>query len=157
MDGFYTYFASNGFTYGSTWKNWESLSRWIHMMWYATCGGNLSRGKIRNTDLSGLMWKIHQSMQLSNIKSSCMASMRVNPFDLALEALHQSRLNLQFVAQTKTSIITPDPPLHSPQKNYVKLEVFLPEAKKIMLSLWQVQQEEWPAVYPQRWPWLRRH
>ena len=27
MDGFYTYFASNGFTYGSTWKNWESLSR----------------------------------------------------------------------------------------------------------------------------------
>ena len=79
-------------------------------------------------------------------KSSSMASMRVIPFDLAklmphfesqlaLEVRHQSGFKLQFVAQTKTSIITPDPPLHSPQKNYVKLEVFLPEAKKIMLSL----------------------
>lgn len=27
FDGFYTYFASNSFTYGSTWKNWRSLSK----------------------------------------------------------------------------------------------------------------------------------
>ena len=27
MDGFYTYFASNGFSYGSSWKNWNDLSR----------------------------------------------------------------------------------------------------------------------------------
>lgn len=27
FDGFYTYFATNGFTYGSTWKNWKSLAR----------------------------------------------------------------------------------------------------------------------------------
>lgn len=26
FDGFYTYFASNDFTYGSSWKNWKSLS-----------------------------------------------------------------------------------------------------------------------------------
>ena len=25
FDGFYTYFASDGFTYGSSWKNWRSL------------------------------------------------------------------------------------------------------------------------------------
>lgn len=27
FDGFYTYFASNGFTYGSTWKNWNTLAK----------------------------------------------------------------------------------------------------------------------------------
>ena len=27
LDGFYTYFASNGFTHGSTWTHWDSLSR----------------------------------------------------------------------------------------------------------------------------------
>lgn len=27
FDGFYTYFASNGFSYGSTWKNWNSLAK----------------------------------------------------------------------------------------------------------------------------------
>lgn len=27
FDGFYTYFASNGFSYGSSWKNWNSLNR----------------------------------------------------------------------------------------------------------------------------------
>lgn len=27
FDGFYTYFATNSFTYGSTWKNWRSLSK----------------------------------------------------------------------------------------------------------------------------------
>ncbi|XP_021933061.1 glycoprotein endo-alpha-1,2-mannosidase isoform X2 [Zootermopsis nevadensis] len=27
FDGFYTYFATNGFTYGSSWKNWRSLSK----------------------------------------------------------------------------------------------------------------------------------
>ncbi|XP_040577455.1 glycoprotein endo-alpha-1,2-mannosidase [Lepeophtheirus salmonis] len=26
FDGFYTYFASNGFTHGSSWKNWKTLS-----------------------------------------------------------------------------------------------------------------------------------
>lgn len=26
FDGFYTYFASNGFSYGSSWKNWKSLA-----------------------------------------------------------------------------------------------------------------------------------
>merc|ERR1712179_638473 len=26
MDGFYTYFAVNGFSHGSSWKNWRSLS-----------------------------------------------------------------------------------------------------------------------------------
>ena len=26
FDGFYTYFGTNGFTYGSTWKNWPDLS-----------------------------------------------------------------------------------------------------------------------------------
>ena len=26
FDGFYTYFASNGFTYGSSWKNWKGLA-----------------------------------------------------------------------------------------------------------------------------------
>ena len=26
FDGFYTYFGANGFSYGSTWKNWRSLS-----------------------------------------------------------------------------------------------------------------------------------
>lgn len=25
--GFYTYFASNGFSYGSSWKNWQSLAK----------------------------------------------------------------------------------------------------------------------------------
>lgn len=30
MVGFYTYFATNGFTYGSTWKNWRSLSKFAH-------------------------------------------------------------------------------------------------------------------------------
>ena len=25
FDGFYTYFAANGFTHGSSWKNWRSL------------------------------------------------------------------------------------------------------------------------------------
>lgn len=28
--GFYTYFASNGFSYGSTWKNWRTLSLYAH-------------------------------------------------------------------------------------------------------------------------------
>lgn len=28
FDGFYTYFASNGFTYGSSWKNWRNLAKW---------------------------------------------------------------------------------------------------------------------------------
>ncbi|KAJ8962017.1 hypothetical protein NQ314_005799 [Rhamnusium bicolor] len=27
FDGFYTYFATNSFTYGSTWKNWQYLSK----------------------------------------------------------------------------------------------------------------------------------
>lgn len=27
FDGFYTYFATNSFTYGSTWKNWKSLAK----------------------------------------------------------------------------------------------------------------------------------
>lgn len=27
FDGFYTYFATNSFTYGSTWKNWRQLSK----------------------------------------------------------------------------------------------------------------------------------
>lgn len=27
FDGFYTYFATNSFTYGSTWKNWRSLAK----------------------------------------------------------------------------------------------------------------------------------
>ena len=27
FDGFYTYFAANGFTYGSTIKNWNILSK----------------------------------------------------------------------------------------------------------------------------------
>lgn len=27
FDGFYTYFATNSFTYGSTWKNWKSLTK----------------------------------------------------------------------------------------------------------------------------------
>lgn len=26
FDGFYTYFAANEFTYGSSWKHWKSLS-----------------------------------------------------------------------------------------------------------------------------------
>ena len=26
FDGFYTYFASNGFSYGSSWKNWRELA-----------------------------------------------------------------------------------------------------------------------------------
>ena len=26
FDGFYTYFGANGFSYGSTWKNWRSLA-----------------------------------------------------------------------------------------------------------------------------------
>ena len=30
FDGFYTYFASNGFTYGSSWKNWRSLASFAH-------------------------------------------------------------------------------------------------------------------------------
>ena len=28
FDGLYTYFASDGFTYGSTWAHWQSLSDW---------------------------------------------------------------------------------------------------------------------------------
>ncbi|XP_052809689.1 glycoprotein endo-alpha-1,2-mannosidase-like [Mya arenaria] len=28
FDGFYTYFASNGFVYGSTWNNWPLMSKW---------------------------------------------------------------------------------------------------------------------------------
>ncbi|HOX39545.1 MAG TPA: glycoside hydrolase family 99 protein [Candidatus Brocadiia bacterium] len=28
FDGFYTYFATDGFTYGSTYANWQSMSRW---------------------------------------------------------------------------------------------------------------------------------
>ena len=28
FDGFYTYFAVDGFTFGSTWKNWAGLARW---------------------------------------------------------------------------------------------------------------------------------
>ncbi|XP_022203365.2 glycoprotein endo-alpha-1,2-mannosidase [Nilaparvata lugens] len=28
FDGFYTYFASNGFSYGSSWKNWSLLARY---------------------------------------------------------------------------------------------------------------------------------
>ncbi|XP_012280514.1 glycoprotein endo-alpha-1,2-mannosidase [Orussus abietinus] len=27
FDGFYTYFAANGFSYGSTWKNWKDLNK----------------------------------------------------------------------------------------------------------------------------------
>lgn len=27
FDGFYTYFAANGFSYGSSWKNWNNLSK----------------------------------------------------------------------------------------------------------------------------------
>ena len=30
LDGFYTYFASNGFTYGSSWKNWRSLATYAY-------------------------------------------------------------------------------------------------------------------------------
>lgn len=26
FDGFYTYFAANGFSYGSSWKNWRNLA-----------------------------------------------------------------------------------------------------------------------------------
>ena len=28
FDGFYTYFATNGFTFGSSWKNWPIISQW---------------------------------------------------------------------------------------------------------------------------------
>jgi len=28
FDGFYTYFASNGFSYGSSWKNWKGLANY---------------------------------------------------------------------------------------------------------------------------------
>lgn len=31
FDGFYTYFASESFTYGSTWQNWRSLSRFARL------------------------------------------------------------------------------------------------------------------------------
>lgn len=27
FDGFYTYFASKGFSYGSSWKNWKDLNK----------------------------------------------------------------------------------------------------------------------------------
>ena len=27
FDGFYTYFAANGFSHGSSWKNWRSLAK----------------------------------------------------------------------------------------------------------------------------------
>jgi len=30
FDGMYTYFAANGFTYGSTWKNWKSLADYAY-------------------------------------------------------------------------------------------------------------------------------
>jgi len=30
FDGFYTYFAANGFSYGSSWKNWRSLAKFAH-------------------------------------------------------------------------------------------------------------------------------
>ncbi|KAK9498373.1 hypothetical protein O3M35_003019 [Rhynocoris fuscipes] len=30
FDGFYTYFASNGMTYGATWKNWKTLSKFAN-------------------------------------------------------------------------------------------------------------------------------
>ena len=30
FDGFYTYFAANGFSYGSTWKNWKSLASYAY-------------------------------------------------------------------------------------------------------------------------------
>ena len=28
FDGFYTYFATNGFTFGSTWGNWDKIGQW---------------------------------------------------------------------------------------------------------------------------------
>lgn len=30
FDGLYTYFASNGFSYGSSWKNWKNLGKFAH-------------------------------------------------------------------------------------------------------------------------------
>ena len=30
FDGFYTYFASDGFSYGSSWRNWRSLAKFAH-------------------------------------------------------------------------------------------------------------------------------
>lgn len=30
FDGFYTYFASNGFSYGSSWKNWKGLANYAY-------------------------------------------------------------------------------------------------------------------------------
>jgi len=30
FDGFYTYFAANGFSYGSSWKNWKSLASYAY-------------------------------------------------------------------------------------------------------------------------------
>ena len=41
FDGFYTYFATNGFTYGSTWRMWQDLSRFAklnHMLFIPSVG-----------------------------------------------------------------------------------------------------------------------
>jgi len=41
FDGFYTYFATDGFTYGSTIKNWPELSKWAeeHQKIFVPCVG----------------------------------------------------------------------------------------------------------------------
>lgn len=41
FDGFYTYFATDGFTYGSTTKNWKELARWAdeHDQLFIPCVG----------------------------------------------------------------------------------------------------------------------
>lgn len=41
FDGFYTYFATNGFTFGSTWKNWNGLAKFArqnHLLFIPSVG-----------------------------------------------------------------------------------------------------------------------
>ena len=41
FDGFYTYFATNGFSYGSTWNHWRELGEWAdqHEKLFVPCVG----------------------------------------------------------------------------------------------------------------------
>jgi len=50
FDGFYTYFAANDFTYGSSWKNWKSLSSFAkknHLLFVPSVGPGYIDTRVR--------------------------------------------------------------------------------------------------------------
>ena len=129
MDGFYTYFASNGFSYGSTWKNWESLSRFD------------GKSSTMRKFLTKKVWA-----RASSRVTTCLIWVPASGINL----------NMYFkliCGADKTSIITPTDEPSPFSSKVMKLSWFSFSTK----TFCQVWKEEQAALHSQCWPRLRRH